>query len=359
MSKTHILHVQNVNHALEHGLTFLRYHGLREDSRNGPVLVAPGPVITETVHPEQRVLFSPLRDANPFFHLTEALWMLAGRNEIDDLTPLVKTFGQFSDDGKTMPAAYGHRWRKHFGHDQLWEIVEELRTDPKSRRCVLAMWDPGFKTEDEWPGGGEGYAPGHIQSGGDLTKETKDKPCNTHVYFRIESGKLDMTVLCRSNDAVWGAHGANAVHFSVLQEWMAASIGVQLGTMYQVSNNYHIYAERDDVKRLVDGSGVHYVPHNLYNHVRAVPLVQAFETTEDFQLDCEALFDKGFISDFTTLFFRDVYLPMMQAWWSYRDGWDDACRAQVAQLNGSVDWHVDASRWLSKRLKARNTELPA
>jgi hypothetical protein len=52
---------------------------------------------------------------------------------------------------------------------------------------------------------------------------------------------LDLTVCCRSNDAIWGAHGANAVHFSVLQEYLAARIGVGVGTMYQWSNNYHAY----------------------------------------------------------------------------------------------------------------------
>jgi thymidylate synthase len=54
---------------------------------------------------------------------------------------------------------------------------------------------------------------------------------------------LDLTVLCRSNDVVWGAYGANAVHFSVLQEYLAGRIGVDVGVMYQFSNNYHGYVD--------------------------------------------------------------------------------------------------------------------
>jgi hypothetical protein len=46
------------------------------------VLVSQTPVVTCYSAPTQRVLFSPMRDANPFFHLMEALWMLAGRDDV-------------------------------------------------------------------------------------------------------------------------------------------------------------------------------------------------------------------------------------------------------------------------------------
>ncbi len=64
--------------------------------------------------------------------------------------------------------------------------------------------------------------------------------------YAYDALALDMTVTCRSNDAVWGAHGANAVHFSMLQEYMAGRIGVAMGTMYQFSNNYHGYVSELD-----------------------------------------------------------------------------------------------------------------
>ena len=48
--------------------------------------------------------------------------------------------------------------------------------------------------------------------------------------LKIKNGRLQMTVHCRSNDIIWGTYGANAVHFSILQEYVAARIGVDLGT---------------------------------------------------------------------------------------------------------------------------------
>src|ERR1035437_892492 len=125
-----VLEVRNVNDALAAGLQYLIAEGLPEKSRNGPVLVAPGPVTTVYLKPLERVLYSATRDANPLFHLMESIWMIAGRNEIDFPCQFNKGYGQYSDDGKTMWDAYGWRWRNFFGYDQLIPIVEELRANP-------------------------------------------------------------------------------------------------------------------------------------------------------------------------------------------------------------------------------------
>jgi hypothetical protein len=73
--------------------------------------------------------------------------------------------------------------------------------------------------------------------------DKKDLPCNTHIYFQLFHNKLDMTVLNRSNDLVWGACGANAVHFSLLMQFIAGALSKSLGTYWQVSNNLHVYLE--------------------------------------------------------------------------------------------------------------------
>jgi len=234
------LNPRNVNQALSLGLKLMcdpdaPTYGT--ESRNGHVITCGVPVATVTAKPLERVLFSPLRNANPFFHLMEALWMLAGRNDLAWLGQYNKRMLEYSDDGgKTQPGAYGYRWRKNFGYDQLDEIVEALARDPSSRRAVLTMWDAWgiHQTSDR-----EFVMNGDLLSAG----SSKDVPCNTHVYFRIIGDALHMTVCCRSNDLWWGAHGANAVNFSVLLEYMAARLNVRVGTMTQISNDYHIYTD--------------------------------------------------------------------------------------------------------------------
>lgn len=233
-----VIEARNVHDALPLGLALIRKHGVQRESRNGPVLVAPFPVTTVYERPWERVLFWPQRDANPFFHLYESLWMLAGRNDVAPLVRYAKNMANYSDDGFTQHGAYGHRWRRHFtmrgtltshktydagyGKDQLEIIANALKKNPDDRRCILQMWDAEI----------------------DLGRIGKDVPCNTIASFQRDAdGKLELTVFCRSNDIIWGAYGANAVHFSMLQEYMANWIGCPIGKLYQISVNWHAYLD--------------------------------------------------------------------------------------------------------------------
>ena len=215
-------------------------------SRNGPVLAIQEPVIITFEKPNERVLFNQARDCNPFFHLFESLYMLSGGNLIKPLAYYAPQMKNYSDDGVTQNGAYGYRWIHAPGPhnpngldtvDQLQLIINHLKAKPDSRRAVLQMWN----VED------------------DLLKmdTSKDICCNTSVMFSIRDTQgedesfapmpkcLDMTVINRSNDLVWGMLGANVVHFSFLQEYMAANLGVEVGVYNQMSNNLHIYTENN------------------------------------------------------------------------------------------------------------------
>jgi hypothetical protein len=227
-----VLEARNLNYALPQGITHLHRWGIREPSRAGDVLRELRPVTTVYLAPNERVLFHPWRDANPFFHLIESLWMIAGRDDLATLTRYVSTFGQFSDDGETVPGAYGKRWRDWFhpadgtsgSADQLNEVVRQLRENPRDRRVVIQMWDAYVD-------------PGRNREG------SKDVPCNVVALPFETEGSLNLTVFCRSNDIILGAYGANAVHFSFLLEYLAGRVGLRVGTYYQVSNNFHAYVE--------------------------------------------------------------------------------------------------------------------
>lgn len=236
-----VLDARNVNYALPQGISHLHRFGVREPSRAGDVLRELQPVTTVYDSPTERVLFHPWRDANPFFHLIESLWMIAGRDDLASLTKYVSTFSNFSDDGVTVPGAYGKRWRDwdeperdpHSGEivgriqlwpDQLNRVVEQLRANPRDRRVVIQMWDPAVDVQRNIDG-------------------SKDVPCNITALPFETDGKLNLTVFCRSNDMIWGAYGANAVHFSFLLEYLAARVGLEVGRYYQVSNNFHAYVE--------------------------------------------------------------------------------------------------------------------
>ena len=91
--------VDNVNDALKDGIKLIHSHGVAIPSRNGATLEVPEPVSTVYHRPYEKVLLSKVRDANPFFHLMEAMWILAGRSDVKFLSEFNKRIVNYSDDG--------------------------------------------------------------------------------------------------------------------------------------------------------------------------------------------------------------------------------------------------------------------
>lgn len=329
----HTIFATNVNDALPQGLAHLRKDGVKRDSRNGPVLVAPEPVTTIYSRPWQRVLFSPERDANPFFHLVESVWMLAGRDTvINDLVPYVKRMRDFSDDDCHQWGAYGKRWRSWFGsnsEDQLLWAIKRLKENPDDRRVVISMWDGDLD-------------PYKVNANG------KDVPCNTHIYAWIDpAGALSLTVCCRSNDIIWGAYGANAVHFSVLQEFLASAIGVPMGRLYQVSNNFHAYVEVMEKYGKCEALESGYPLHQ--------PIVLGGQSPEDFLEECELIFSSSVdLLNWEPLndWLRLTVKPAIIAHRFYKLKQFEMARINAAKIKDPA-WSEACHTWLSRRQAAR------
>jgi thymidylate synthase len=359
---THCINAQNVNDAMQYALTYLPYNSAKEPSRNGPVLVSNTPVVTCYAAPTQRVLFSPMRDANPFFHLFEALWMLAGRDDVEYPVQFNSKFGQFSDDGERFWGAYGYRWRTWFGYDQLTAIIDELKRNPATRRCVLSMWSPGytvFTAEDKTV---SMVQPDLMQAlaGG------KDVPCNTHIYFRSVDGYLDMMVNCRSNDIFWGAYGANAVHFSILLEYVATAVGLRPGRYWQNSFNFHAYTDvfpettfRDFAEDIRTSN---WYPHNLEP---LVPLMVGPQAMFDAELRDFLLWSQNTEYDMSQKmlgvplmdepFLSDVCVPMRLAWAAFKAKDYPAADYYCGQVK-SWDWRTACKAWITRRWEKHNAK---
>lgn len=332
-----VIEVNNVHQALPEACFRLSLQNEERSSRNGKVRVFLGPLATTYLDPRNRVLFWAERDANPFFHLFEALWMLAGRNDVEFVQRYNSQIGQFSDDGQRFNAAYGYRWRHHFGRDQLESIASSLRANPSCRRQVLTMWDPV-----------------------DLGSSSKDVACNTTAYFQVDNdGRLDMMVCNRSNDLIWGAYGANAVHFSVLQEYLATLIGVRVGRYHQVSMNAHVYERHWDLVETLarEVSDWGDAPADPYDKVIAFPLMNVASHVWDAELSRflgpigEADLDR-----LTDPFFHNVCRPMELAWRAFKDkslGDERIPKAleHLGEMPENDDWRLACTEWLQRRAR--------
>lgn len=337
----HVIKVRNVQEALPSGMIYLEKEGVRRESRVGDVLVATVPVTTIYEKPGERVLFWAERDANPFFHFMEGLWMLAGRNDVAWISQFSSNIGQFSDDGITFHGPYGYRWINHFVKEvegdqeklyvpfnQLEMIVKMLKANPNERRCVLQMWD----------------------AEADLGRVGKDVPCNTQIYFKIGTdGRLNMTVLNRSNDIIWGAYGANAVHMSMLQEFMAAWIGVPIGRYWQVSNDYHAYVDvYEKHKSILQAE----MTNPYETEVTPYPMVNG--PIEEWISDLMMFMDEGPVPGFRDSFFRKVVSPIWNAWFAWKQvegSKKERVKAALEELSHcrATDWKLACEEWLLRR----------
>ena len=313
----------------------MRDHGVQRNSRNGMLLALPTPLTTVFERPQERVLDWADRDANPFFHFMESLWMLAGRNDVDWISKFSSNIAQFSDDGVIFHGAYGERWRCNFSMDQIRVIAQALGEDHNCRRQVLTMWDPIM----------------------DLGNSCKDVPCNTQAYLQVNtSGGLDLMVTNRSNDMIWGAYGANAVHFSMLQEVIASLAGLKVGRYYQVSMNTHVYERHWKLMNLLADRAPD--PMAQQRHDDADPYAHGVVRPSDVVLNPDSWFRdldtfmKGETGG-SNPFFSDIAAPLRDAWMIFKNRRDDPNRIRLAvnaaQDCAAGDWRRAAILWLERR----------
>jgi hypothetical protein len=344
MGNMHVISAVNVRDALPKAVKYLLTYGHKEKTRLDDAWVARGPVCIHYHDPKQHVLVNPIRDANPFFHIVEAMWMLAGRNDGRFLDHYVKNFSkQFGIRDGIIPDAYGYRWRYGLGYDQLIEIINQLKVNPITRQTVLQMW--GANSEEDH----------------DLLI-LDPKPCNLVATFRIRNDMLDMTVFNRSNDLVWGCCGANAVHFPILQEYIAQMIGIKMGQYWQISTNLHLYDNHLEMflKRMLPETNF-YIALKSSFYETSIPLIVHPESFDEELLETMQMIEdinkdlKIFDDNLSQPFLRDVVLPMARAHQHYKNR--HMAEALVEMENViAEDWKKAGTEWIKRRTSIRVTE---
>jgi thymidylate synthase len=130
----------------------------------------------------------------------------------------ISDYGKYSDDGKTVYGGYGPRLFGSAGSpNQIGYITRVLKLRPSTRKAVVQLFD---KT--------------------DVVEEHKDIPCTCILQFFVRSGRLDLVVYMRSNDAFKGLpHDVFA--FTFIQELVARSLDVDLGSYKHFVGSLHLY----------------------------------------------------------------------------------------------------------------------
>jgi thymidylate synthase len=170
--------------------------------------------------------------------IAEQIWFIAGERKPENfLRKFTKIWDLFTEEDGNVAAAYGYRWRKHFGRDQLGELIELLEKDPSSRHGVVVTWDPA--------------------QDGLLGKKKKNVPCPYTFTVNIIDGRLHLHNIIRSNDMILGLP-ADVAGFSLLLMVLAQRLGVKPGVYTHSISNAHIYKNHyEGAKEIINRKVTH------------------------------------------------------------------------------------------------------
>ncbi len=196
--------------------------GVRENNaRTGHETAAlPGMFMSIDLQKDGFPLLS-LRKIPTKIFIAEQVWFVSGaRKPADFLREFTRIWDDFTNPGDVVTVAYGYRWRRHFGRDQLGMLVSLLEKDPSSRHGVVVTWDPA----------GDGL--GGVSKG--------NVPCPYTFTVTIIGGRLHMMNVVRSNDMILG-FPHDVAGFALLQCMLAQRLGVKPGVYSHTIANAHVY----------------------------------------------------------------------------------------------------------------------
>lgn len=161
--------------------------------------------------------------------VAEQIWFISGaRKPADFLREYTKIWDEFTNPNDVITVAYGYRWRKHFGRDQLKLLIELLKKEPLSRHGVIVTWDP--KTD------------------GLSTIKKANVPCPYTFTVNIIGGRLHLHNIVRSNDMYLG-FPSDVAGFALLQCILAQKLGYRVGIYSHSISNAHIYENQFDAAK--------------------------------------------------------------------------------------------------------------
>lgn len=161
-----------------------------------------------------------------FSALGEFLWYLSGETKLDFIDYYIPgRFQEESDDQLTVRSGYGDRLRSWRGFDQIENVIKVLKDSMTSRRAVIQLFDAS-----------------------DIMQHFASIPCTCTLQFLSREGRLHLFVAMRSNDALVGMPH-DIFSFTMLQELIASSIGMELGEYKHCAGSLHLYQSDFDLAR--------------------------------------------------------------------------------------------------------------
>ncbi|MYL63958.1 thymidylate synthase [Bacillus hwajinpoensis] len=152
----------------------------------------------------------------------ELLWFLKGDTNVKYLQDNgVRIWNEWADENGELGPVYGHQWRSWTGADgstvdQIAKVVEQIKTNPNSRRMIVTAWNPSEVDEMALP------------------------PCHCLFQFYVADGKLSCQLYQRSADVFLGVP-FNIASYALLTMMMAQVCDLEPGEFIHTLGDAHIY----------------------------------------------------------------------------------------------------------------------
>lgn len=154
------------------------------------------------------------------FH--ELLWFLRGETNINYLREHgVRIWNEWADENGDLGPVYGKQWRRWQTVDgrvidQMSELVQQIKTNPDSRRLIVNAWNVGELDKMALP------------------------PCHLLFQFYVANGKLSCQLYQRSADSFLGVP-FNIASYALLTHMIAQQCDLGVGDFVWTGGDCHIY----------------------------------------------------------------------------------------------------------------------
>ncbi|MFC3031870.1 thymidylate synthase [Pseudoalteromonas fenneropenaei] len=165
----------------------------------------------------------------------ELLWFLKGETNIAYLQQNgVSIWNEWATEDGELGPVYGAQWRSWQGAngevvDQIAELIEQIKTNPDSRRLIVSAWNPALLPDTR-------YSP---RENAAMGKQALP-PCHTLFQFYVLDGKLSCQLYQRSADIFLGVP-FNIASYALLTMMIAQVCDLEYGDFIHTFGDAHLY----------------------------------------------------------------------------------------------------------------------
>jgi thymidylate synthase len=202
----------------------------------------------------------------------ELLWFIKGDTNVNYLSDNgVRIWNEWANENGDLGPVYGAQWRNWNGEgiDQLKNVIQEIKTNPNSRRLMVSAWNPSVMPDtslsfEENVANGKAALP----------------PCHAFFQFYVTEGKLSCQLYQRSADVFLGVP-FNIGSYALLTMMVAQVCGLEYGDFVHSFGDVHLYNNHFEQADLQLSRVPMKLPTMKMNP--AIKDIEAF-TFEDFEL---------------------------------------------------------------------------